>query len=88
MRTPICGIIRYFNTLGGGIMDKIKNYKCVKAYIKPNQYKELKELSEEIGKDYKIYIPMTELIRESLEAFLETLEDEGLEAYLEYRGWI
>jgi|GEM_PF-1724933 hypothetical protein len=69
-------------------MDKIKNYKCLKAYLKPNQYKELKELSEEIGKDFKIYIPMDELLRESLETFLENLEGSGLEAYLEYRGWI
>jgi hypothetical protein len=69
-------------------MDKTQNYTCFKAYIKKNQHQRLKELSKQIEKDYKIYIPMTELLRESLSAFLETLEDEGLEAYLEYRGWI
>lgn len=66
----------------------IKNLKYTVAYLKPKQLNRLKELKESIEKEHGISFSVSEFIRDAVDDFLLTTEDEeGMKDYLELKGW-
>lgn len=62
-------------------------YNRIPVYLKPSQYRDLKTVKENI-KEQGISIPMTEILRDSLDKFLKTHNTpESLETYLKSKGF-
>lgn len=65
-----------------------KNFRYTTTYLKPKQYRKLKEMKKTIQDKYGVSVSLAELIRDSVGDFLsKTQTDDDLEAYLEYKGW-
>ncbi len=71
-------------------MKAYKNSKNIQipAYLKPEDYQRLKNLKTSIREDHNQIVPLTEMIRDSVLLFLNTLEKESVEEYLESKGLV
>lgn len=60
------------------------------VYLLPRQYKDLKDLKKNIRTEYNISIPITEILRDSVNMFLNEHKKEkgSLELYLKGKGLI
>jgi len=65
---------------------KSTNYKSRVAYLRPPQEKSLKDIKDSIKLDYGISIPLAELIRDSIDKFIEN-EGSNLKEYVESKGF-
>ncbi len=64
-----------------------KNLKYTVAYLKPKQINQLKELKVSIEKEHGISLSISQLIRDAVDDFISSTSDNGVETYLEYKGW-
>lgn len=71
-------------------MKAYKNSKKVQfpAYLFPEDYQRLKKLKTSIREDHNQIVPLTEMIRDAVLLFLDTLEKERVENYLESKGLV
>lgn len=59
------------------------------VYLLRKQYEDTKDLKKTIKEEYGFTIPLTEILRDSLELFLKDMErEEALNEYLESKGWL
>jgi len=57
-------------------------------YVRPKQLKALRQLKKTIEEEHNVSLSMAELVRESVDTFLEGMKTpEDIETYLEYKGW-
>lgn len=69
-------------------MSSVRNLNAMSVYVRPKQLKALRELKQAIEHDHDISLSMAELVRESIDNFLEGMKTpEDIETYLEYKGW-
>ena len=67
-------------------MTNSNNYKPRVAYLRPPQDKSLKDIKDTIKLDYGISIPISELIRDSIDLFIEN-QGSTLKEYVESKGF-
>jgi hypothetical protein len=68
-------------------MNNNLNYRRIPAYIRLKQHEELLKFKKQLLDEHKIYISLTEMIRDSIDLFLKITNDKGLENYLKQKGW-
>ena len=69
-------------------MSSIRNLESMSVYVRPKQLKALRTLKKTIESEHDISLSMAELVRESIDNFLEGMKTpEDIETYLEYKGW-
>jgi hypothetical protein len=65
----------------------VKNMVYTTVYLKPKAKARLNELKETLRTEHKVSLSMSELIRDAVDGFLDSTQDEGIKAYLEFKGW-
>jgi len=69
-------------------MSTIRNLNAMSVYVRPKQLKALRTLKKTIEEEHDISLSMAELVRESIDNFLEGMKNpDDILAYLEYKGW-
>ena len=69
-------------------MSSIRNLESMSVYVRPKQLKALRTLKKTIESEHDISLSMAELVRESIDNFLEGMKSpDDIQAYLEYKGW-
>jgi hypothetical protein len=56
------------------------------AYLRPPQEESLKDIKDTIKRDYGVSIPIAELLRDSVDSFIEN-EGSNLKEYVESKGF-
>jgi hypothetical protein len=56
------------------------------AYLRPPQEESLKDIKETIHADYGVSIPIAEIIRDSIDKFIEN-QGSNLKEYVESKGF-
>jgi len=67
-------------------MTNSDNYKSRVAYLRKPQDKSLKDIKETIKREYGLSIPIAEIIRDSIDCFIEN-QGSNLKEYVESKGF-
>jgi hypothetical protein len=62
------------------------NYIVMPIYLKKNQKEALKDVKADILKDYGISIPMTEIMRDSIDQFM-LKQGKDIKGYIKSKGF-
>jgi hypothetical protein len=63
-----------------------ENYKARVAYLRKPQEESLKNIKDTIKEEYGLSIPIAEIIRDSIDKFIEN-EGNNLKEYVERKGF-
>jgi len=67
-------------------MNNSSNYKSRVAYLRERQEESLKNIKDTIKREYGISIPIAELLRDSIDSFIEN-QGSNLENYVKSKGF-
>ena len=67
-------------------MSNSSNYKSRVAYLREPQEESLKNIKDTIKREYGISIPIAELLRDSIDSFIEN-QGSNLKEYVESKGF-
>lgn len=67
-------------------MSNSENYKARVAYLRKPQEKNLKDIKDTIKREYGLSIPIAELLRDSIDSFIEN-QGSNLKEYVKSKGF-